>query len=453
MAELRDRAGLAAGLESAGIAWRELDDPERITYAIDGVMPSAICWPATYAEAAAALLVADRLELKVAPRGAGTKVGIGMPPIGCDLIISTERLNQIVEYATANLTVTAQAGLSLAALQATLADGHQYLPLDPPHADRATLGGIAAANASGPRRLGYGSARDLVIGTQAATTTGKVVRAGGRVVKNVAGYDLSKLYIGSLGTLVLLVELGFKVAPRPEAQTTVVGRFASLDQVQAAVGRVVRSPLLPSALDLLNAPAAARLSGADRPDARHGYLLAGLGEAPGGALRRQRDDLVKMFREAGADEAAAVDDSDRFWSRLIETVGPSGSSGAIRAKISVPIGAVATATGRAEAAFGALGERPCIVGRAGTGVLTVEWPPVELAAGKQADTVAAALQTLRGQIRELGGSLVIEDCPLALKSQLDIWGEIGPALGMMQRLKKALDPKATMNPGRFVGGI
>lgn len=453
MAELFDRAGLAAGLESAGIAWRELEDGERATYAVDGVAPAAICWPSTYEEAAQSLAVADRLDLKVTPRGAGTQVGLGMPPSGCDLVVSTERLNQIIEYAPANLTVTAQAGMGLGALQAKLGEGHQYLPLDPPYADRATLGGIAAANASGPLRLGYGSARDLVIGTRAATTAGKVVRSGGRVVKNVAGYDLNKLYIGSLGTLVLLVELGFKVTPRPEAQTTVIGCFRSLDQVHAAASVIVRSPLLPSALEVINAPAARRLDQPGLPDPREGYVLVGLGEAPGAALRRQRDDLIRIFREAGADEVGPIDDSPRFWLRLADSAVQFDVIGAIRAKLAVPISAVAEAIRLAEAAGGALGGRPYVVGRAGTGVLMAAWSPIEPALNGRAGLVAAGLQALRGQVRALGGSLVIETCPRSLKDQLNVWGEIGPSLGMMQRLKRALDPNATMNPGRFVGGI
>src|SRR5262249_45858493 len=160
--------------------------------------------------------------LAVCPRGSGTKRGLGSPPRRCDLIVSTERLDQVVEYAPANLTVVAQAGVTLASLQQTLAPANQHLPLDPPFASAATLGGIVATNASGPRRLGYGTARDLVIGTRVATTGGLLTRSGGRVVKNVAGYDLNKLYIGSLGTLGLIVEIGFKIAPRPALQTTVV---------------------------------------------------------------------------------------------------------------------------------------------------------------------------------------------------------------------------------------
>src|SRR6185437_12527381 len=132
MGEVLDRTGLAAGLETAGVAWRDLNDDERLHHAVDGVEPAAICWPSTYQEAARVLAIAARLGVAVSPRGAGTKIGLGNPPRACELIVSTERLTRIVEYAPANLTVSAEAGMSLAALQAALAEGGQYLPLDPP---------------------------------------------------------------------------------------------------------------------------------------------------------------------------------------------------------------------------------------------------------------------------------------------------------------------------------
>src|SRR5437870_6373163 len=305
MGEVLDRVGLAAGLEAAGIAWSELADRERTRFAIDGLEPSAICWPASYPEAAQALAVADRLGLKVAPRGAGTTVGLGNPPRAVDLIVSTERLNRIVEYAPANLTVTVEAGVGLATLQSKLAESGQVLPLDPAGANRRTVGGIVATNAGGPRRLGFGSARDLVIGTRAATTSGTVVRAGGRVVKNVAGYDLNKLYVGSLGTLALVVEIGLKVAPLPSSRTTVVGCFARLEQVADAAKAIVRSPLMPTALDLLNPLAATALGTRFAALFGQGYLLGALAAAPGGGAERQRADLTGVFRKTGA--ASGID--------------------------------------------------------------------------------------------------------------------------------------------------
>jgi glycolate oxidase FAD binding subunit len=451
-----DRVGLAAGFDSAGIAWRELDDEERADYAVDGVQPSAICWPASYQEAAQALAVVDQLGLAISPRGAGTKIVLGNPPRACDVIVSTERLNKVVDYAPANLTVTVEAGISLAALQARLAEGGQFLALDPPHADRSTIGGIVAANASGPRRFGLGSARDLVIGTQAATTIGTLTKAGGRVVKNVAGYDLNKLYIGSLGTLVLVVEVTFKVTPRPSAQTTVIGRFARADQLGQAVQTITRSPLMPTAIDLLNARATADLGLTGLPDPRGGYLLATLGTAPGRAVFRQRDDLRKIYQAVGAADIADIagDESERFWTSVAERAALAEGPNAVRAKVSVPTARVPDVLRTAEEGRVRFGDDLAIGGRAGSGVLYLNWTvPDAATVNGQLTATAANLQELRGICQRLGGSLVVEACPRVLKDHLDVWGDVGSSMGIMRRLKAALDPHAVMNPGRFVGGI
>src|ERR687883_1494657 len=154
-----------------------------------------------------------------------------MPPRRLDQIIETTGLNRVVEYEPADLTVTVEAGMRFAELQQRLAEEGQFLALDPPAAEGATIGGVIATNASGPLRFAYGTARDLVIGTRVANPDGTLTRAGGRVVKNVAGYDLTKLYIGSLGTLGVIVELSFKLAPIPPVLSTVVGSFGGLEQV------------------------------------------------------------------------------------------------------------------------------------------------------------------------------------------------------------------------------
>lgn len=456
MSEVLDRSGLAAGLETAGIAWRELTAPERLAYAVDGVPPSAICWPTTYREVAQALAVADRLGLAVSPRGAGTKVSLGQPPRQCDLIVSTERLTRIVDYAPANLTVTVEAGISLAALQATLAEGGQFLPLDVPHGDRATIGGIIAANASGPRRFGLGSARDLVIGTAAATTAGTVVRAGGRVVKNVSGYDLNKLYVGSLGTLVIVVEASFKVTPRPGTRTTVIGRFARIEDLSRAALGIARSALLPTVIDFLDASATAELNFSELPNPRGGYLLATLGTAPGHALMRQREDLRRIYQEAGADEIVDLSDtrSDAFWGQVAERPARAEGPDLIRVKVAVPASQVAEVVREIEQRPLPGVERRSIGGRAASGVLIVHWWLGDASSESvRPAMIAPALRELRARVQQLGGSLVVEWCPRALKDHLDVWGEVGAALGLMRRLKVALDPNGILNPGRFVGGI
>ena len=202
-----------------------LPDDQLNHYAIDGIDPQAVVLPRSTHEIQEVLGYAADRELSVITAGGGTKLGIGNPPEGVDLILSTSRLDQVLEYEPADLTVTVEAGIRLAALQAKLAEHGQYFPLDPPYADRCTIGGITATNASGPSRLRFGSARDLVLGMRVVQSSGTVVKSGGKVVKNVAGYDLNKLYLGSFGTLGILTEISLKLQPLPEIERTVLLTF------------------------------------------------------------------------------------------------------------------------------------------------------------------------------------------------------------------------------------
>src|SRR5258708_6536249 len=212
---------------------------------IDVMSSVARVTPASREELAEALHAADSRGQAVAPVGAGTQLDLGMPPSRLDLVIETTRVNKVVEYEPADLTVTVEAGLRFADLQKQLAEQGQFLALDPPAAPGATIGGLIATNASGPLRFAYGTARDLVIGTRVANPDGTVTHAGGRVVKNVAGYDLNKLYIGSLGTLGIIVPLSLKLAPVPPATHTIVGPCADVKAAPALINAVVQSPLSP----------------------------------------------------------------------------------------------------------------------------------------------------------------------------------------------------------------
>jgi glycolate oxidase FAD binding subunit len=447
-----DLVGLAAGLETAGVPWDALADAERVDHVVDGVSPVAICWPESYEQAAHSLAVADRLGLAVCPRGRGSKRGLGAPPLRCDLIVSTERLDQVVEYAPSNLTVIAQAGLSLATLQRTLGPAHQYLPLDPPFASTATLGGIVATNASGPRRLGFGTARDLVIGTRVATIGGLLTRSGGRVVKNVAGYDLNKLYIGSLGTLALILEVGFKIAPRPIVQTTVVGCFDHVDQVGQVSRALLRSPFMPVAFDLFNQSAAEELELLGLPNVGDGYLLAVLGAAPGDAVGRQAAEFARLFQEGGATQIADIvsDECDEFWAKAAERGYAGDSSSRIRLKLAVPPGRIAEGLHAVSRRRDDFCGKPSVGGRAGSGTILVNFDvPNEKADAR----ISESIRTLRDDCQQLAGSLVVEECPVQLKTRVDVWGEVGPSVSIMRKLKDALDPSGTLNPGRFVGGI
>ena len=221
---------------------------------VDGREPALLCFPVNPEQVAAALRLCSEANATIVPWGGGTAMGIGNPARQVDIVIGLERLNLLVEHDQANLTATVQSGHRLAALQEVLARHNQFLPLDPPAPGRATVGGLVAANLNGPRRSFYGSVRDLVIGMKVVLASGEQIKAGGKVVKNVAGYDMCKLFVGSLGTLGIITEVTLRMAPIPETAATIIAS-GTLPEVQQFTDELSRSKLLPSAVLLLNAQA------------------------------------------------------------------------------------------------------------------------------------------------------------------------------------------------------
>ncbi len=390
--------------------------------------------PGSREEVAEALRGADERGEAVAPVGGGTQLDLGMPPSRLDLLIETSKLDKIVEYEPADLTVTVEAGLRFAELQTLLAEQGQFLALDPPAAPGATLGGLMATNASGPLRFAYGTARDLVIGTRVANPDGTVTHAGGRVVKNVAGYDLNKLYIGSLGTLGIIVELSFKLAPIPPATDTIVGQFSEIDAARGIINAVVQSPLSPLAIELLGPRAA---SSAQLPEAM--LVVFRVGGYPQ-AVERQVRDLSALLTQHGGQR---VETSDIVWDD-VAGMRVAAQSRAVVMKAAAPL---VQSTALVEVLERQLDGLEAIVwAHAGNGVAF---------AACHAPSEAKVLMEVRREVGALGAnaSLVVQRCPTVLKRAFDVWGDPGSSLGLMRALKAKLDPHNTLNPGRYVGGI
>ncbi|MBV9547065.1 MAG: FAD-binding oxidoreductase, partial [Chloroflexi bacterium] len=366
--------------------------------------------PATADELAAALHEADEHVQAVTPVGGGTQLDLGMPPARVDVLLETTALDRVVEYEPADLTVTVEAGMRFDALQRLLGENGQFLALDPPALEGATIGGLIATNASGPLRFSYGGPRDLVIGTRVANPDGTLTRAGGRVVKNVAGYDLNKLYIGSLGTLAIIVELSFKLAPIPPATATVAGHFDKVGAVDALVAAVVRSALAPLAIELQGSREVVfRLGGYPQAVERQVRDLGAWIEQHGGQLvERDWDQLMR----------------DRLAARRREVV----------LKAAAPISASTALAQLLERQLADL--EPTVWAHAGNGVAF---------AACSAPPDAGVLAAVRAEVSALGAnaSLVIERCPTALKRSIDVWGEPGPAIGLMRAIKAKLDPNNT----------
>ncbi|MFQ5521764.1 MAG: FAD-binding oxidoreductase, partial [Candidatus Methylomirabilia bacterium] len=232
-----------------------LTDVDLSPYVLEGRTPEVAVFPGSVEEVSELLALASDAEISVVPWGGGTKIEMGAPPTGLGLVLGIRRLARLLEHEPGDLTATVEVGMTLEALQEQLGQQGQWLSLDPPFSERATIGGILAANASGPRRHLYGTARDLLIGITVVASDGSVVRGGGKVVKNVAGYDLPKLYIGSFGTLGVIVQATFKLRPLPDDDRLFLARFDRVKECGLALRMLMASDLIPSAVELLDAEA------------------------------------------------------------------------------------------------------------------------------------------------------------------------------------------------------
>jgi glycolate oxidase FAD binding subunit len=402
-------------------------------YELFGSTPTEVARPTAPEDVAIALLAADQAGRTVVPWGAGTKQSWGNPPSRYDVALDLTALDQIVEYEPADLVVTAQAGMALAALQSRLREAGQFLPLDPPFIDRATLGGTIAANASGPSRLLYGTARDFVLGLRVATPQGQLVRSGGRVVKNVVGYDLNKLHVGGFGTAGVIVEVTFKVQPLPAAESTVVAHFAELGSAAAVANRVARSSLFPRAVGLGRHFGAAQWN-----------VIVWCGGAPA-TVERQARDVTSWATEGGATDVMRRDGDEhaKFWQRASDFARHDAGPGLACLKLTCLPSQVPAILARVPT------ERAGVLAHAGNGVAYV---------GISAPTLHD-VRPLAAAAHELGGNAVLENAPDALKREIDSWDPAGVAarirtdFDLMRRIKQEFDPHNTLNPGRFVAGI
>lgn len=387
--------------------------------------------PAAAEEAARALTVAGRTGLAVAPRGGGSKAGLGAPPVRIDLVLSTEQLIGVVEYEPADLTVTVRAGTRFADLQESLRQHGQMLPLDPPCADRATVGGIVAANSMGPKRLAYGSVRDLVLGLRVALADGRVIRTGGRVVKNVAGYDMNKLFVGSLGTLGLITEVTLRVRPLPEAAETVLAVFPAAEGALACAEALLNCELLPVAVVVLSPGPARRLADASP------YLLAvALEESPTN-VSYQADRVGQAVTRAGGQVLGALagESEHAFWA------GVRNYRADLCCRVNTVMSDLAREFSRTE-----------LAGNLETGAIAwVGTGQVCLYAGS--GPVEALERAATAWMRPASGTAVLETAPEAIRGRAQVWTDPGPAFRLMVGIKRTFDPAGILNPGRFVGGL
>jgi glycolate oxidase FAD binding subunit len=389
-----------------------------------GVQPRILVEPGNERELAEALRLANEEGLAVIPRGSGTKLGWGNPPARADLLLSTARLDKIIEHVWADLTVTVEAGCTWHKLQESLSRHGQRLALDPLWPERATVGGVLSTNDSGALRLRFGSLRDLVIGVTIALPDGTLASSGGKVVKNVAGYDLPKLMTGALGTLGLITRAVFRLHPCPKIARTVSVSMGSLEAAQRTLDAVQNSKLAHTAIQV-------RAAGVAPPGVD--VLLEGM-EA---GLAAQEEQLKKLLEPVAVAEVPAS-----VWSVRQELWFASDS--AVIAKFSLLPASIAKGmeTVRRVADHHKIRWK-AVVQATGIGWLRLDGSP---------DQLHPALRELRAEFESGGGSLIVLHRSRGIAA-LEAWGNAGDALSLMRAVKQQFDPKGTLNPGRFVGGI
>jgi glycolate oxidase FAD binding subunit len=419
----------------------ESASPElRARYAVDGMVPGEVVLPESVEEVSRIMASASSEGRSVLPFGGGVLAGLGNLPRELDMVLSTSGLAGVIYHEPADLVASVQAGATVAELRSVLSKGGQALPLDAPFPDQATIGGIIAAGFSGPSRLSFGEPRDWLIGVKVVGADGRVSKAGGRVVKNVTGYDLNKLYTGALGTLGIIVEATFKVAPLQPESGALIGYFPSLEPAIEAGATLLNSPAAPMAY-------VASFPQPGRPIHRFTGMAAGIAFYSGRAraTKRRAEETAAVLEQAGAADVSLLDGIQanelRQW--LTNLAWDAEAPPALAVRIAAPRRSV---TPLAAACLEIGGAE--LVADPGFGAMKLLWwdNPGD-------ESLLANIRQARDAARAHGGSAVVEQAPASLKGVIDVWGEEPDSIGIMRRIKEQFDPAGLLNPGRFLGRL
>ena len=397
--------------------------------AVDGVPAALVARPGSTAETAEVLRAAAAQGLTVVARGRGTTLTWGRPPERADLVVDLSRMSAVLDHAAGDLIVDTQAGTLLSDVQQTVGSAGQRLALDEP-VPGSSIGGVLATNGSGPGRVGVGSARDLLIGVTVVRADGVVAKAGGRVVKNVAGYDLGKLVIGSFGTLAVITEAVFRLHPVPPAQRFVTVPFGTAEDAARLVQTVVHAQVVPSAVEV------------DWRADGTGTVGVLLGGTAAGVEGRTATTLELL-----GTGAEAAEEPPAGWGVLPWHDGPAGDQPPTGLKLTCALSGLSPVLAAARRAAADADVALTVRGSGGAGVLYGALP-----ADAPVDAVAGVVARTRAACTAHGGALVVLEAPAAVKAAVDTWGPV-PAIDLMRRVKDQFDPERRLAPGRFVGGI
>jgi glycolate oxidase FAD binding subunit len=406
-----------------------------------GIRPRFLVEPTTVAGVSRILALASARGLAVAPTGLGARLGWGAPPRRLDVVLSLAKLDRVLAHEPADLTLSVEGGATLAGLNAILGAHRQFLPLDPAHPELSTIGGLIATGAAGPYRARYGTMRDLLLGLTVVRADGTVVKGGGRVVKNVSGYDIPKLHVGALGTLGVVVEAHLRLHARPAEERSWAFGFRTPEAALEAALEARDTSIVLSRCQILTGGALRALGESEPPDAA---LVVTIGSVPE-AVHDQGAHLRDIGGRVGS-AAIEVPEADGFWRQVAELTWPEDPARHLSLRIGIRPSDSVKALRAVDAALPGGGTLQATIDVA-TGVLHAAAAPVEAA------TVVGLVTRIREALASLAGTCVVEHAPVESHSTLDVWGDVGPAIEPMRRLKHELDPAGVLNPGRFVGRI
>jgi glycolate oxidase FAD binding subunit len=442
--------GASVVTEAAEIAARE----------VCGARPAIVVRPADALQIAEILRFAAAERLAVIPTGGCTKLGIGSPPARYDIALDLSRMNRVLAYDPQDLTLGVEPGARIEDLLRTLAEKKQFLPLAVPFSDRATIGGIVAANSSSPLRHAYGAVRDFCLGMEFVTGEGTQAKSGGRVVKNVTGYDLHKLLIGSLGTLAVITRVNFRTFPMPQAQGTFVASFSSSEAAFEFCRAISHSVLAPQMVEVANPGTVALIFSRDisaRIEPRTWSVVVSAAGMPAVVDRHERElghlagaaDAKEFFPLSDAEADSVLVQIREFPKLMMERV-PAAAIFRVSGVLGVMaplLGKLRVLATRHELDFVFLGRASGIFHAAFLPQKEISEPPKSLA-----EVIAEVFRTC-GQ-PEIRASAMLEWCPTEIKTSTDaVWGPSRPDFELMRRVKHSFDPQNVLAPGRFAGGI
>lgn len=404
-------------------------------------------YPKTEQEISRLLKFANERSLNVIIAGAGTKKGFGGLEETADILLSLEEYSGIIEHSVGDMILTVKAGTNFKELQDVLAKHNQKIPLDPGWPSNATIGGIIAANDCGPKRLGYGSARDLVIGLRIVYPDGTVIRTGGKTVKNVAGYDMNKLFVGSMGTLGVISEITIKLRPMPKYESLVLLSFPEdkLEEIRKFTAELLDSSMEPQTLELMGPSLSMRLTG-------EASYMAAIGFEDVEASVRYEAEYVKEKQPMQTRiSVLEQNDATAFWDTFYN-ISPNGCEPSVEneTKVTLKIGVKSMDILQVIKKSNLLQDTYNLVieasGGLGHGLCQINL------SGAYTDIVNAV-----GEFREfaenLGGYAVLKHAPLKIRQQIEVWGNKPPYFFLLEGIKAKIDPNRILNHKRFVGGI